>query len=164
MLCFIVWTAQLVIATTRQPQIIRSHWNIDVHWDLQNHRPIKWHSIAAAWTFFFYISVFYSRVFTQKRWTAQSRNTGNPGRLLSSSNSSWLMGWMCPWAAVLFGGACFSQSRPAVVLLAAAAAAAAQAASSSYASRQPRSGLSALMFCERWEYWFLVSRIIISRD
>lgn len=106
----------------------------------------------------------FCRVFTQKRWTAQSRNTGNPGRLLSSSNSSWLMGWMCPWAAVLFGGACFSQSRPAVVLLAAAAAQAAPSASSSYASRQPRSGLSALMFCERWEYWFLVSRIIISRD
>lgn len=61
-------------------------------------------------------------------------------------------------------GACFSQSRPAVVLLAAAAAAAAQAASSSYASRQPQSGLSAVMFCEHWGYWFLVSRIIISRD
>lgn len=39
-----------------------------------------------------------------------------------------------------------------------------QAASLSYASRQPWSSLSALMFCEHWEYWFLMSCMIISGD
>lgn len=142
-LCLIVLTALLVIMTNN---------------DKKSPRHLHTHSRDHFVGHFCSMNFFFLHISVVCGGRGQSRN---PGRLLSSSNSPWLMWWMCPWAAVSFG-ACFSQSGPAVVPLAAAAAA--QAASLSYASRQPRSGLSALMFCEHWEYWFLVSRIILNRD